>query len=719
MVTLNTQEGQSVVRPPFFDGNNFLYWKNRMYYFLKSEGVDLWDVVENGPFTLTKIVNGVHVAKPKGEWSEQEKRRVALNDKAIHVLLCALSRSEYNKVCMKSTAKEIWDALVVTHEGISQVKENKMDSRIYQYELFKMKLDETISEMYDRFAEIIGGIESLGKTFTNEELVKKILRSLPKEWLPKVTSLKDSKDLSKEQLDELLGNLIDYEMTLKKEQVEEPNKAKKTIAFKVSSENSSDEDDEFNEEELALMTRRIRKMLFQNKKFIPKRNFKKDKGESHIRTDCPKLKKPFKKFKKKALKATRDESSDSEDEEIGDQIAQMCFMAMEKSSNEVTLNDDVVEFSYDELVNALKVMNDELELSHKRNKHLKSELASLWKENETSSKVMALGSMVISMDVFELETFSSVFDSRKKQAFFLSSMKEKQKKERERELAVQGKDKLVAILDSQRSPSIKYGLGYSKFTQAPPSKTIFVKASSSNEPSPQMPNLMVSNPRGQEPKTSSGNETRKISIHQNASTQNLESKWYLDSECLRHITGNANLILSLEKKDGGGQVTFGDNGKGKIVGKGKVGKENSPILDKVPLVDSLKHNLLSVNQLCDKGYRFVFESKSCFVSKMSDNKMLFIAKRIKNIYVIDLHALSNKDVKCFVSISDDSWTWHRRLTHASMDFLANLNKDELVDELPKTKFQKDKMCIACQIGKQVKSSFKSIHKVYLGCIPCS
>ncbi|XP_057999319.1 uncharacterized protein LOC131178378 [Hevea brasiliensis] len=371
-----------------------------------------------------------------------------------------------------------------------------------------MKSDETISEMYDRFVEIIGGIKSLGKTFTNEELVKKILRSLPKEGLSKVTSLKDSKDLSKVQLDELLGNLIDYEITFKREQVEEPNKAKKTIAFKVSSENSSDEDDEFDEKELALMTRRIRKMLFQNKKFIPKRNFKKDKGESnkrdpltcfecnkpgHIRTDCPKLKKPFKKFKKKALKATWNESSDSEDEEI---------------------------------VNALKVMNDELELTYKRNKLLKSELASLRKENETSTKVNR---------------------------------------------PLDRKDKLDTILDSQRSPSIKYGLSYSKFAQAPLSKTIFVKASSSNEPSPQVPSPKVSNLKGQEPKKSYGNETRKTSFHQYASRQNvclksskLESKWYLDSECSRHMTGNANPFLSLEKKDGDGQVTFGDNGKGNL-----------------------------------------------------------------------------------------------------------------------------------------------------------
>ncbi|XP_057990587.1 uncharacterized protein LOC131172968 [Hevea brasiliensis] len=401
---------------------------------------------------------------------------------------------------MKSTAKEIWNALVVVHEGTNQVKENKMDSLIYQYELFKIKLDETISQMYDRFVEIIQRIKSLGKTFTNEEIVTKILGSLPKEQLPKVISLKDSKDLRKVQLDELLGNLIDYEMALKKEQVEEPNKVKKNIAFKVSFKNSSDEDKEFDEEELALVTRKIRKMLLQNKKFIPKRNFKKDKDESskrdppicfecnklgHIRTYCPKLKKFFKKFKKKALKAIWDELSYSKDEEIGDQVAQMCFMAMEESSNEVTLNDDVVEFSYDELVSALKVMNDELELSHKKNKILKSELASLRKENETSSKDDRHLDSNVQKSLDELSLENEKLRNK------ITELKTSLSK------FARGKDKLDAILDSQRSPSIKYGLGYRKFAQVPPSKIIFVKASSSSEPSPK-----VSIPKGREPKIS-------------------------------------------------------------------------------------------------------------------------------------------------------------------------------------------------------------------------
>ncbi len=72
------------------------------------------------------------------------------------------------------------------------------------------------------------------------------------------------------------------------------------------------------------------------------------------------------------------------------------------------------------------------------------------------------------------------------------------------------------------------------------------------------------------------------------------------------MTENANLFLLFEKKDGGGQVTFDDNVKGKIVGICKIGKENSLILNKVLLIDGLKHNLLSVSQLCDKGCRVIF-----------------------------------------------------------------------------------------------------------------
>ena len=63
--------------------------------------------------------------------------------------------------------------------------------------------------------------------------------------------------------------------------------------------------------------------------------------------------------------------------------------------------------------------------------------------------------------------------------------------------------------------------------------------------------------------------------------------------------------------------------------------------------------------------------------------------------------------KCLVSLNDDSWIWHKRFTHASMNLIDKLSKNDLVVGLSKLKYVKNKICDAYQRGKQVKSSFKS------------
>ena len=179
---------------------------------------------------------------------------------------------------------------------------------------------------------------------------------------------------------------------------------------------------------------------------------------------------------------------------------------------------------------------------------------------------------------------------------------------------------------------------------------------------------------------------------------NGESEWYLDSGCSKHMTGDSKLFSKLEKKNGG-NVTFGDNAKGKVVGIGTISKDSSTCIDNVLLVDGLKHNLLSVSQLCDNGYKVIFDTNIYLVSKSLDDKIVFKGKRSSNIYTIDMHSLTNQNVKCLMSISNDAWLWHRRLGHASMDLIESLSKGELVRDLPKIKYSKDKICEACQKEK--------------------
>ena len=62
-----------------------------------------------------------------------------------------------------------------------------------------------------------------------------------------------------------------------------------------------------------------------------------------------------------------------------------------------------------------------------------------------------------------------------------------------------------------------------------------------------------------------------------------------------------------------GYVTFGDNRKGRIIGHGFIGNNSSSLIENVFLVDGLKHNLLSIIQLCDKGFKVIFESFHCII----------------------------------------------------------------------------------------------------------
>ncbi|GAV84760.1 UBN2 domain-containing protein, partial [Cephalotus follicularis] len=118
--------------------------------------------------------------------------------------------------------------------------------------------------MFVRFSNIINSLQSLNKCYTNSEMVRKILRCLPKSWMPKVTAIEEAKDLNTLPLEELLGSLMTHEMTIKnhEDDEEQDKKKKKVIAFKYSTANSSEED---SDDEMALITRRFKKYLAKKK----------------------------------------------------------------------------------------------------------------------------------------------------------------------------------------------------------------------------------------------------------------------------------------------------------------------------------------------------------------------------------------------------------------------------------------------------------------------
>ncbi len=199
-VGCSMSEGQSTNRPPLFNGTNYTYWKARMRIFIQALDYELWYIITRGPHTPTISIEGTIIPKPEMDWNENDRRLAQLNAKGINILYCSLDVSEFNRISRCISAKEIWDKLEVTHEGTNQVKESKINILVHKYELFKMESTESITKMFTRFTEIINRLKSLGKSYTNSELVRKILRFLPRVWEAKVTAIQEAKDLNTLQL---------------------------------------------------------------------------------------------------------------------------------------------------------------------------------------------------------------------------------------------------------------------------------------------------------------------------------------------------------------------------------------------------------------------------------------------------------------------------------------------------------------------------------------
>ncbi|GJW21305.1 hypothetical protein Tco_0031927 [Tanacetum coccineum] len=111
-------------------------------------------------------------------------------------------------------AKDIWKLLLITHQGNIQVKDNKIDLLVQQYEQLTILEEESIDSGFARFNTIITSLKALDEDFSSKNYVRKFFRALHPKWRAKVTAIEESKDFSSLALDELIGNLKVHEVVM-------------------------------------------------------------------------------------------------------------------------------------------------------------------------------------------------------------------------------------------------------------------------------------------------------------------------------------------------------------------------------------------------------------------------------------------------------------------------------------------------------------------------
>ncbi|KZV25305.1 hypothetical protein F511_07437 [Dorcoceras hygrometricum] len=105
------------------------------------------------------------------------------------------------------SAKEIWDYLKIEYEGDERIKGMQVLNLIREFELQRMKDSETIKEYSDRLLSIANKVRLLESEFTDSRIVEKILVTVPERYEATITTLENTKDLSKISLAGLLNAL--------------------------------------------------------------------------------------------------------------------------------------------------------------------------------------------------------------------------------------------------------------------------------------------------------------------------------------------------------------------------------------------------------------------------------------------------------------------------------------------------------------------------------
>jgi hypothetical protein len=158
-------------KPPYFDGEDYCMWSDKMRHHLTSLHESICDIVEFG-------AQAPQVGDEDYDSDEAAQIR-HFNSQATSILLVSLCREEYNKVQGLKNAKEIWDVLKRAHKGYEVTKITKRETIEGELDRFVLNKGEEPQAMYNRLKTMVNQVRNLRSTkWDDHEMVKVILISL-------------------------------------------------------------------------------------------------------------------------------------------------------------------------------------------------------------------------------------------------------------------------------------------------------------------------------------------------------------------------------------------------------------------------------------------------------------------------------------------------------------------------------------------------------------
>ncbi|XP_022861288.1 uncharacterized protein LOC111381706 [Olea europaea var. sylvestris] len=637
----------------------------------------VWVSVQNGWKPPSTTVSGVVNLTDISLWTKEELADCNWNSKGLHALFMSVSPEEFKRVSMCETAKEDKD-------------------------------DESFDEFYAKLNAIVNSSFNLGEGISEPKIVRKVLRSLPERFRPKVTAIEESKDLDTIKIEELVGSFQTYELT-----ISQPRK-NKSIALNIVWEGESESSDmeTLRDEEIA---------YFGSRKAL---TVSLTDDDSNLSEQSDSSSSEEEKGYMASVSTVKSES-DKKSEKIEEEVESNKFG--DDSEDETDIH-EAYQLLFKESLKIKKV-----------NKALFKKVDELERENEKITYDLQVSSKNLS----ELKYVNEKLEDTVK-----TLTCELEKSNTQLQSFVSGTKKLDDLLGMNKPTGNRQGLRFVKSDSnvSSLSKTTFVPASNRSNVS--------TNP---ESKDKNFNGLRALElirflhlifiinthVHLNLGSYPLvitmvshltemvtrltgitltsRKVWVKKSDVgeyteslkcfVAHVAYKTRVVnkalFSTFDDCNGSVVTFGDGATAPIQGKGSITIAGLPPIFNVLYVEGLKSNLLSISQICDADYEVSFVQKRCTVYDASGGVVLEGVRTSDNCYGV----FPNSNYVCSSAKIDMSELWHQRLDHVNYRSLSKLVKKKIVDGLPKIDQSENAVCKPCQQGKQFRINHKRTSKI--------
>ncbi|GJY64588.1 retrovirus-related pol polyprotein from transposon TNT 1-94 [Tanacetum coccineum] len=164
---------------------DFTSWKVRFLVFFDGLEPYILKTLEDGPFVPMSSLSTTEnpLSKRQNQWSNAESRQANEYKRLKSIIISCLPNDVMKSIIKCKTAKEMWNDLILAHEGPSDTRDTKIAALRLKFNAFKSLEGEKVMGTFTRLKCLLNDLDNNGVTIPQAEVNATYVNSLPRKWL--------------------------------------------------------------------------------------------------------------------------------------------------------------------------------------------------------------------------------------------------------------------------------------------------------------------------------------------------------------------------------------------------------------------------------------------------------------------------------------------------------------------------------------------------------